>query len=376
MEKAQPILSILVPTVNPGPRVERIIEELLDYKSSDFELVLSLNAPDQSLLINDKYKSDKRLILNREIERLNVAENWTRAVHVSSGKYIWLIGDDDFITSKQLDNILANIRVKDIGCFSFNGSSFIFPSKLSNQRALARPRHFSYEKSVLGVLDDSKRERIITNMFRFKPLIPLNMQLTIFSRKIFEDLGNQFKMPFPDHIALMEMLALKQKWEIVDSRFCIVGMANSSFGNSAYTNSDSIGESYLGMSKVLDNQIPGNVLNSVMHSWLQNLASENPAFSNRRVSQGDYLLRQIGVGYRQLTSSIIDKKTLFKRISQLSFLDWVKVFSALARADNLRSIVMILKRKPGIDRIIGSKFEIVQTESISEFAKDPVNSEI
>ena len=376
MEEIQPILSILVPTVNPGPRVEKIIEELLNNKSNEFELVLSLNAPDQSLIIDDKYKLDRRLVLNTEIVRLNVAENWTRAVHVSSGKYIWLIGDDDFITSKQLDNTLTNISLKDIGCLSFNGSSFIFPSNLSNQKALGRYRHFNYEKSILGVLDDSKREKIISNMFRFKPLIPLNMQLTIFSREIFEAIGNQFKMPFPDHIALMEMLALKHTWEILDNRFCVVGMANSSFGNSAYTNSDSIGETYLGMNKVLDRQMPGNVLNSVMHSWLQNLAIENPAFSNRKISQGDYLLRQIGVGYRQLTSSIIDKKTFRKRIAQLSLFDWAKVASALARLDNLRLIFTILNRKPGIDRIIGSKFELVQTGSISEFSKDPVNSEM
>lgn len=376
MEEIRPILSILVPTVNAGSRVQKIIEELLNFESKDFEVVISLNAPDKPLVIDDKYRLDNRLVLNIEAIRVNVAENWTRSVLVSSGKYIWLIGDDDFITSNQLENMLTNIKSREFGCFSFNGCSYIFPSELSDHKALARSRHFIYEKSILGVLDDSRRERIVKNMFRFKPLIPLNMQLTVFSRKIFEDIGNHFKMPFPDHIALMEMLALQQKWEIVDYRFCIVGMADSSFGNSAYTNSDSAGESYLGMSQISEKQIPGNVLNSVMHSWLQNLIIENPAFLGREISQGDYLLRQIGVGYRQLTSKAIDKKTFLNRVLQLSFSNWIKVFFALVRADNLRLIFTILRRKPGIDRIIGSKFQLVTTDSISEFSKDPLNSEM
>lgn len=376
MQAIPPLLSIVVPTVNPGSRVTKIIQELLRTKSQNFEVVISINASSEKLLLDDESRFDNRLKINVEAKRQNVAENWTSAVKTSTGKFIWLIGDDDFIKNEQLESLLQNLDIKEVSCLSFNGSSYIFPSELSNHRALARYRHFHYENSILGKMNSSKREKIVSNMFRFRPLIPLNMQLTIFSRQIFEDIGNSFKMPFPDHIALMEMIALKQPWEIIDRRFCIVGMASTSFGNSAYTNSDSVGESYLGMSRMEGKKIPGNVLNSVMFSWLQDLINHNHAFSKNKISNGDYILRQVGVGFRQFTSRIIDGKTFLNRIRQVTFTGWVQVFCALARPNNLKLVYRILNRKPGIDRIIGSKFELVQTESISEFSKDPVNSEM
>jgi glycosyltransferase involved in cell wall biosynthesis len=374
MQAIPPLLSIVVPTVNPGSRVTKIIHELLSTKSQNFEVVISINASSEKLLLDADSRFDSRLKINVEAKRLNVAENWTRAVKISTGKFIWLIGDDDFIKNNQLESLLQNLEKKEVSCFSFNGSSYIFPSELSNHRALARHRHFDYENSILGEMNSSKRKKIVLNMFRFRPLIPLNMQLTIFSRQIFEDIGNTFKMPFPDHIALMEMIALKQPWEIIDRRFCIVGMASTSFGNSAYTNSDSVGESYLGMSRMEGKQIPGNVLNSVMFSWLQDLINHNHAFSKNKISNGDYILRQVGVGFRQFTSRIIDGKTFLDRIRQVTFTGWVQVFCALARPSNLKLVYRILNRKPGIDRIIGSRFELVEFQSISDFSKDPTNS--
>lgn len=374
MQAIPPLLSIVVPTVNPGSRVTKIIQELLKTKSQNFEVVISINASSEKLLLDNESRFDNRLKINFEAKRQNVAENWTRAVKISTGKFIWLIGDDDFIKNEQLESLLQNLDIKEVSCLSFNGSSYIFPSELSNHRALARYRHFDYENSILGEMNSSKRKKIVLNMFRFRPLIPLNMQLTIFSRQIFEDIGNSFKMPFPDHIALMEMLALKQPWEIIDRRFCIVGMASTSFGNSAYTNSDSVGESYLGMSRMEGKQIPGNVLNSVMFSWLQDLINHNHAFSKNKISNGDYMLRQVGVGFRQFTSRIIDGKTFLDRIRQVTFTGWVQVFCALARPSNLKLVYRILNRKPGIDRIIGSRFELVEFQSISDFSKDPTNS--
>jgi len=373
MQDIPPLLSVVVPTVNPGSRVIEIVQELLRTKSQSFEVVISINAAREKLLLNDASSFDNRLKVNEEAEKLNVAENWTRAVKISTGKFVWLIGDDDFIKSDQLESLLQVLETKELSCLSFNGSSYIFPSELSNHRALARYRHFEYEKSILGKLNSSKREKIVSNMFRFRPLIPLNMQLTVFSRQIFEDIGNTFKMPFPDHIALMEMIALNQPWEIIDHRFCIVGMAGTSFGNSAYTNSDSAGESYLGMSRIEGKQIPGNVLNSVMYSWLQDLINHNHAFSNNRISKGDYILRQVGVGFRQFTSGIIDGKTFLDRISQVNFTGWIQVVCVISRPSNLKLVYRILNRKPGIDRVIGSKFELVKFESISEFSKDPAN---
>ena len=370
MNSEKPLLSILLPTVNPNERVVSIISELLECEKFGFELVVSLNAPSQALELESRYESDSRLVVSIEPQRLNVAENWTRAVEKSSGKYLWLIGDDDYILREQLLQVLELLEKENVDCLSFNGWSYIFPSEMTKNLPLSRPRHFSYKKSILGVLTHKKYEEIIKNMYRFVPLIPLNMQLTIFSRDTIEKIGGRFKMPFPDHIALMEFLAVSKIWKVVDERWCIVGMAPSSFGNSAYQSSDSAGEAYLGLTQSELPPMPGNILNSVMLSWLETLSSTNQRFLKYRPSRGNYILRQIGVSYRRWRSRDIDFLGLLRNIKCISRKDLLLAIRSLFSIKNVVLIFKILTRKPGPEKIIGAKFETAQQIDIKSFADD------
>ena len=370
MNSEKPLLSILLPTVNPNERVVSIISELLECEKFGFELVVSLNAPSQALELESRYESDSRLVVSIEPQRLNVAENWTRAVEKSSGKYLWMIGDDDYILREQLLQVLELLEKENVDCLSFNGWSYIFPSEMTKNLPLSRPRHFNYKKSILGVLTNKKYEEIIKNMYRFVPLIPLNMQLTIFSRNTIEKIGGRFKMPFPDHIALMEFLAVAKIWKVVDERWCIVGMAPSSFGNSAYQSSDSAGEAYLGLTQSELPPMPGNILNSVMLSWLETLSSTNQRFQKYRPSRGNYILRQIGVSYRRWRSRDIDFLGLLRNIKCISRKDLLLAIRSLFSIKNIVLIFKILARKPGPEKIIGAKFETAQQIDIKGFADD------
>ena len=370
MNSEKPLLSILLPTVNPNERVVSIISELLECEKFSFELVVSLNAPSQALELESRYESDSRLVVSIEPQRLNVAENWTRAVEKSSGKYLWLIGDDDYILREQLLQVLELLEKENLDCLSFNGWSYNFPSEMTKNLPLSRPRHFNYKKSILGVLTHKKYEEIIKNMYRFVPLIPLNMQLTMFSRDTIEKIGGRFKMPFPDHIALMEFLAVAKIWKVVDERWCIVGMAPSSFGNSAYQSSDSAGEAYLGLTQSEPPPMPGNILNSVMLSWLETLSSTNQRFQKYRPSRGNYILRQIGVSYRRWRSRDIDFLGLLRNIKCISRKDLLLAIRSLFSIKNIVLIFKILARKPGPEKIIGAKFETAQQIDIKGFADD------
>ena len=370
MNSEKPLLSILLPTVNPNERVVSIISELLECEKFGFELVVSLNAPSQALELESRYESDSRLVVSIEPQRLNVAENWTRAVEKSSGKYLWLIGDDDYILREQLLQVLELLEKENVDCLSFNGWSYIFPSEMTKNLPLSRPRHFNYKKSILGVLTNKKYEEIIKNMYRFVPLIPLNMQLTIFSRDTIEKIGGRFKMPFPDHIALMEFLTVAKIWKVIDERWCIVGMAPSSFGNSAYQSSDSAGEAYLGLTQSELPPMPGNILNSVMLSWLETLSSTNQRFQKYRPSRGNYILRQIGVSYRRWRSRDIDFLGLLRNIKCISRKDLLLAIRSLFSIKNVVLIFKILTRKPGPEKIIGAKFETAQQIDIKGFADD------
>ncbi len=369
MEAELPTLSILIPTVNPNERVIAIISELLLCKKDNFEIIVSLNAPGQELQLASRLLMDKRLIITTEKIRLNVAENWTKSVKKSSGKFLWLIGDDDFILNEQLTQVIEILVHQELDCLTFNAWSYIFPSKLTGNKALSRTHHFHYKKATVGRLTPNQREQIIKNMYRFVPLIPLNMQLTIFSRQTFEKIGDSFKMPFPDHIALLELLSVAQEWNIIDQRLCVVGMAPTSFGNSAYLNTDSIGESYLGLKNSGVTQVPGNILNSVMFSWLNTLSNTNPRFQMYSPSRGNYILRQLGVSYRRWRSREITTATFIRNLRGVQFLDLCLAVGALFSISNLALILKIIQRKPGPEKIIGAKFEEVSSLDISTYAR-------
>ncbi len=370
MNSEKPLLSILLPTVNPNERVVSIISELLESEKTSFELVVSLNAPNQALNLESKYVSDNRLVLSIESERLNVADNWTRTIENSSGKYLWLIGDDDYVLRGQLIQVLELLERENLDCLSFNGWSYIFPSEMTKNMALSRPRHFKYKKSILGVLTHKKYEKIISNMYNFVPLIPLNMQLTIFSRDTIDKIGGRFKMPFPDHIALMEFLTVAKIWKVIDERWCIVGMAPSSFGNSAYQSSNSAGEAYLGLTQSELSPMPGNILNSVMLSWLETLSTTNQRFQKYRPSRGNYALRQIGVSYRRWRSRDIDFLGLLRNIKCIPIKDLLLATNSLFSIKNIVLIVKIFTRKPGPEKIIGAKFETTKQIDIKAFADE------
>jgi glycosyltransferase involved in cell wall biosynthesis len=370
LNSKEALLSILLPTVNPNERVVSIISELLECKQTNFELVVSLNAPSQSLELQRRHESDKRLVISIEPERLNVADNWTKVVEKSSGKYLWLIGDDDYILCEQLLQVLVLLEREKLDCLSFNGWSYIFPSEMTKNLALSRPYHFNYQKSILGVLTHKSCEKIIRNMYRFVPLIPLNMQLTIFSRDTFESIGGFFKMPFPDHIALMEFLVAARIWKVVDERWCIVGMAPTSFGNSAYQSSDSAGEAYLGLTQSKLLPIPGNILNSVMLNWLETLSNTNPRFQRYRPSRGNYILRQIGVNYRRWRSGDIDLLGLLRNIKRIPIKDLLLATRSLFIIKNIVLIFKVFARKPGPEKIIGAKFQTTKQVDIKAFADD------
>jgi hypothetical protein len=207
-------------------------------------------------------------------------------------------------------------------------------------------------------------------MYRFVPLVPLNMQLTIFSRDSIDRIGGKFRMPFPDHIALMELLAVAKIWKVIDERWCIVGMAPSSFGNSAYKNSNSVGEAYLGLAESAVPPTPGNILNTVMLSWLETLSNTNQRFQKYRPSRGNYILRQVGVSYRRWRSKEINFMALLQNMKNIPIKDFLLATVSLFSIKNVILIIRILGRKPGPEKIIGAKFDIVNQMDIKAYADD------
>jgi hypothetical protein len=129
-----------------------------------------------------------------------------------------------------------------------------------------------------------------------------------------------------------------------------------------------VGEAYLGLTEAEVTSVPGNILNSVMLSWLIDLSKTNQRFEKYRPSRGNYILRQIGVSIRRWRSKELNFSELMKNLKSISIRDQILGASAIFSIRNLILISKIMGRKPGPEKIIGAKFEVVSQIEIKSFS--------
>lgn len=107
----QPMLSICIPTRN---RAEELVYLLNNICSEDVEICVSDNASVDRTekVVKALQKHYSNLHYNRNQKDFGYYENVKKTVLMSSGRYVWLIGDDDVpikgLLRKMLDNLVEN----------------------------------------------------------------------------------------------------------------------------------------------------------------------------------------------------------------------------------------------------------------------------
>ena len=105
------ILSICIPNYNRLNCLDNCLNSILiaskNVKDFDFEVCISdNNSITNPIEIIEKYKKYYKIIYNQNDENLGFALNAIKTVSVSTGKYAWLIGNDDLI----LPNTLIELK--------------------------------------------------------------------------------------------------------------------------------------------------------------------------------------------------------------------------------------------------------------------------
>lgn len=115
------ILSICMPTYNRGAVLDGALEALekalKQIDSSEIELVISDNcSPDNTKEIVQKYiERGMPIAYTCNKENLGINGNMEQCFKLAKGKYVWVLGDDDYIRQDALKIILDKIRDKDYG---------------------------------------------------------------------------------------------------------------------------------------------------------------------------------------------------------------------------------------------------------------------
>jgi len=127
------LLSICIPSYNRLDCLENCLNSILisskNVKNFEFEVCVSDNCSDQDpIQIINKYNQEFKIIYNRNPENLGFALNAIKALKIATGKYAWLIGNDDLILPNTL-NDLKNLFMRNVDTDFFFINSYYLNSK-------------------------------------------------------------------------------------------------------------------------------------------------------------------------------------------------------------------------------------------------------
>jgi glycosyltransferase involved in cell wall biosynthesis len=333
--------SILLPTRNGGDFLENCIRSILEQDHDDFELVISDNAnTDATPDIINEFKSDSRLKVIYQDTPISVSENWTAALQASSGEYVLMMGDDDYLLQsalRRLDEVLA--RHDEPECVLYNGYSYVTPKAISDNPASFWTReHFNFglDFGKESVLDLSHRMDIVYDMFRYQTRIPLNMQTTLFSRHAIEkECGGVFRAPFPDHYLLNALLITADKWVYLPEQLVVVGVSPKSFGHYFYSQKADAGLEYLGIDTYFPGALPGSPLLNGMTVWLHDLKVQYPEqLKGIEIDWRGYVRRQVYAWLQQRRYGGISTDELISYFTSLSIRNWLRLLTTVVDGES------------------------------------------
>lgn len=333
--------SVLLPTRNGGALLADCIASILEQDFDDFELVVSDNAnTDATPDVLERLKGSPRLKVVRQETPLAVAENWTAALRASSGQYVLMMGDDDYLLPhalRTLDELIT--RYGDPDCVLYNAFLYVAPGAISADPVSYWSRsHFEYGSDFggEGLLSSQQRLGIVRDMFRFHQRIPLNMQTTVFARRaIAQESGDAFEAPFPDHYLLNALLIARDRWVYLPKQLVVIGLSNKSFGHYFYSNQAGAGLEYLGVSVEFAGALPGSALINGMCSWLLKLKERYPtALRGVAMDRAAYVRRQFYALLVQRRYRGITTGELAARLGRFSAGDWLRLLATVIDAES------------------------------------------
>ena len=344
--------SVLLPTRNGGKYLKSCIESVLSQDYKDMELIVFDNAnTDNTAEVVNSYSNDKRLKYYRTDSMVSVTDNWNNALKKSSGDYVLMMGDDDFLLPGYFETLDKIIKENDSpDGISYFGYSFIYPDAVDNTEGYYSDPHYDYEKKLIdgGKMTKNQLKSIVYDMFKFKNRVPLNTLPHIWSRKVINRVdGELFRPPYPDHFALNAIFLKANTWVFSKKKLYIIGVTPKSYGHYVFSDNDQKGgEDYLGISGDFPGQLPGSALINNMYVWLQLLKDNYPDYlGDVQISRNGYVRHQLHYWISQYRHGSIGRKDLFHLLGLLTLKDKLGLISAIWDKRSILALYAMLKMR-------------------------------
>lgn len=108
---SQKVLSICIPTYNRVKSLEKLLTEIYHQieplNSKEVEVLVSDNfSSDETFDVSKKFLNEEGFIYHRQPENYGAVRNVIDVVDMATGKYCWLIGDDDYLHTNAITDVL------------------------------------------------------------------------------------------------------------------------------------------------------------------------------------------------------------------------------------------------------------------------------
>jgi glycosyltransferase involved in cell wall biosynthesis len=345
---------------------------VLEQSEPDLELIVADNAnTDETPEILAEFAGDRRLRVVRHAAVQSVTDNWMSTLESSRGDYLVMIGDDDCLLPTYFERVSELLaRHDNPDCLVYNGYSYVFPGAVAgNPDSYFAAPHFRFDGELTeGALTPKYRRTLLEDMFRFLVRYPLNMQLTMFSRKAKSLIPRPFfRPPFPDHFAINSLLLKANVVVYAPDKLVVIGVSPKSFGHFVYGGDHDHGMTYLGSKSSFPGRLEGNELLSSMYEWLELLKRAYAAdLGDTKVDRGAYVRRQVAYWLIQYRHGVLPLGGLGHRVARLTAKDWWHVTGTavdpaswrrlsrlpnMMRRDRARSLWPGLKPLPGVSNM-------------------------
>ena len=117
------ILTLCIPTYNRADalkgNIEIIAEQLKEINDGEVEFIVSDNCSTDNTIevVNHFIDAGIPIIFNKNELNLGSTGNFLKCINLATGKFILLLGDDDYLVSGALKYLLKCLNNKDYGLF-------------------------------------------------------------------------------------------------------------------------------------------------------------------------------------------------------------------------------------------------------------------
>lgn len=118
---SQPLLSICIPTYNRADilkeNISLIQKQLADIDILELEIIVSNNCSKDHTekVVSSFIEEGVPIVYNCNSKNLGADGNFLKAINLASGKYIYLLGDDDYLDDYVIKKLLDVLRYRECG---------------------------------------------------------------------------------------------------------------------------------------------------------------------------------------------------------------------------------------------------------------------